>query len=459
MEQIAGLPFWEVAFDADGDPSGPARDALLAGVRERGITDLVVFAHGWNSDPVGARRLYEAFFGLLAGQLDHVPADRPVTVGLAGVLWPAQRWSDEPIPDFAAAVPLGARVGGAASLGDSPAEPRSRPTTPGLDDRQLAQLHTLFPNATASLDTMAGLLDGPPTTATVDAFHAALTDFATTVAVPSTDGEDEDATPPPEPGAPRMLRDDATQLFDRYRNALVQSGAEPDGGGGRAGIGDALGGLLHGAKEALRQATYWQMKNRAGVVGQRGLGPLLGGLDATRVRVHLVGHSFGARLVSYALAGLPAAPSPVRSLTLLQGAFSHYAFADPMPFDAGRRGALAGMLARVNGPLVACFSEHDGAVGTFYPLASFAAQDDAAAADDALFRWGGMGANGAQGVSAPLDAVQPAGPGAAYRFGAGRALNVDASQVVRTGGPPSGAHSDIVHPELTWIVLAAGGIV
>ena len=25
-------------------------------------------------------------------------------------------------------------------------------------------------------------------------------------------------------------------------------------------------------------------------------------------------------------------------------------------------------------------------------------------------------------------------------------------------GPPSGAHSDIVHPELTWIVLSAGGI-
>ena len=28
-----------------------------------------------------------------------------------------------------------------------------------------------------------------------------------------------------------------------------------------------------GAKEALRQATYWQMKNRAGVVGKQGLGP------------------------------------------------------------------------------------------------------------------------------------------------------------------------------------------
>ena len=47
------------------------------------------------------------------------------------------------------------------------------------------------------------------------------------------------------------------------------------------------------------------MKNRAGTVGRNGLGPLLGRLPAG-VRVHLVGHSFGARLVSFALAGLPA---------------------------------------------------------------------------------------------------------------------------------------------------------
>jgi hypothetical protein len=37
--------------------------------------------------------------------------------------------------------------------------------------------------------------------------------------------------------------------------------------------------------------------------------------------------------------------------------------------------------------------------------------------------------------------------------------NIDCSDVVRAGGPPSGAHSDIVHPELSWVVLKAGGIV
>lgn len=160
--------------------------------------------------------------------------------------------------------------------------------------------------------------------------------------------------------------------------------------------------------------------------------------------------------MSFALLGLPDGRSPVRAVTLLQGAFSHFAFAAPLPFDAGRSGALAGTPSRVAGPVVACFSGYDDAVGRFYPLASFAAQEDAAAAVNPSSRWGGIGANGAQGVGAVQEGIRPAG--AAYGFLPGVVHNLDASEVVRTGGPPSGAHSDIVHPELTWVVLAAGGL-
>ena len=455
---IAGLPFWELTFDADGDQDTTSRDAFLAGVKDTGITDLVVCVHGWGAPAESARTLYQRLFGLLAGQLDQVPADLPVTVGLAGVIWPAQRWPDEPIPDFPATA--AASPGGAASLSEASDGTQGEPVSAELDSETLATLKALFPAATGPLDTMAGILhNSTPSADALTMFHEALTAFSERAAVPGDDGEGDPATPPPGEGQPRMLRDEPMDLFERYRDALETSGMTFAGGDGQAGIGDSLRGILNGAKEALRAATYWQMKNRAGVVGRRGLGPLLGRLDATRVRVHLVGHSFGARLVSFALAGLPPGPSPVRAVTLLEGAFSHFAFADPLPFDASRKGALAGMLARINGPLVVCFSSHDSAVGTFYPLASFAAQDDSAAATDALFRWGGLGADGAQGVSARLDGIQPAGPGTTYRFTVGQALNVDASEVVRRGGPPSGAHSDIVHPELTWIVLSAGGIV
>ena len=440
---MAGLRFWELTFDKDGDTDAVARDRFLAEVRDAGLTDLVVFSHGWNNDHRIATELYERFFGLLAGQL---PAARRDSVGLVGVFWPSQRWSDEPIPDFATA-PAGT-VGGAAA-----AVPRETAVAgePELDKQTLAQLQELFPDAADQLTEMATLLGTPPTDAALTRFHDLLAEFSTRAGAGGDDGEGTGPVQPP------MLIDDARTLFERYRDTLSSVGVSfQDGGaGGAAGLGDALHGIWQGAKEALRQATYWQMKNRAGVVGKTGLGPVLGRLP---VRVHLVGHSFGARLVSYALAGLPDGPSPVKSVTLLQGAFSHFAFARPLPFDAGRNGALAGMLARVDGPLTACFSTHDLAVGRIYPLASLAARDDSAGAQDALFRWGGMGADGAQGVQARLDPIRPATPGTTYRFAAGSALNVDASEVVRAGGPPAGAHSDIVHPELTWLVLLAAGL-
>lgn len=457
--EIAGLPFWEMTFDADGDPDAAQRATFLTEVRGRGITDLIIFSHGWNNDRRVARMLYDRFFGILAGQLRHVPPDRPTTVGLAGVLWPSQLWSDEQIPDFAAP----AESGGAASLTDpEPADEAA--ADPTLDQETLASLRELFPAAVEPIDQMARLLTVPPTDQTQREFHQHLKEFSARAGVAGDDGEDDPVREGRAPTEPRMLLDEPTALFERYRDTLRAIGVTVDEpGGGAAGLMDRLRGIGNGMKEAFRQATYWQMKNRAGVVGKRGLGPLIGQLHelAPQVRVHLVGHSFGARVVSYALAGLPGDldPLPVKAVTLLQGAFSHFAFARPLPLDANRNGALAGMLDRIDGPLTACFSSHDSAVGTFYPLASRAARDDSAAAEDPHFRWGGIGADGAQGVHARLDSIRPAGPGTTYRFSPRQALNIDASEIVRTGGPPSGAHSDIVHPELTWIVLTASRIV
>lgn len=460
---IAGLPFWELTFDADGDQDTGQSDTFLTEVRDRNITDLIVFSHGWNNNPRIARDLYTAFFGILAGQLGHVPADKPVVVGLAGVIWPSQLWSDQPIPDFPTTMGSGGGDGaGAASLGGTTADDPSNPADPTLDQETLDSLRQVFPAAIDPLEKMAALLATPPTTDAQTEFYRQLKEFNRLAGVPSGDGENDPAA---DPALPRMLQNDnATAVFERYRDALQELGVPLAAStGGQAGLGDAIRGIWNGAKEALRGTTYWQMKNRAGVVGQSGLGPLIGRLHQSRpqVRVHLIGHSFGARLVSYALAGLPdtADTSPVKSLTLLQGAFSHFAFAQPLPFDAGRNGALAGMLARIDGPLTVCFSSHDSAVGKMYPLASIAAGQDSAAADDLLYRWGGMGADGAQGVQAELTSIRPAGPGTTYPYTPGSALNVDASEVVRTGGPPSGAHSDILHPELTWIVLTAGRIV
>ena len=187
-------------------------------------------------------------------------------------------------------------------------------------------------------------------------------------------------------------------------------------------------GCWHGAKEALRQATYWQMKNRAGTVGRNGLGPLLGRLPAG-VRVHLVGHSFGARLVSFALAGLPAgAPSPVRAVTLLQGAFSHFAFASPLPFDAGRSGALAGMLARIDGPLVGLLLQPRRRGRHVLPAGLVRRPRRLGGAPTTRSLGGAGWVRTARRASVPRS-TPSGGAGSPYGFSPGAALNIDASEV------------------------------
>ena len=199
------------------------------------------------------------------------------------------------------------------------------------------------------------------------------------------------------------------------------------------GIGNPFTALWSGAREVLRTMSYYEMKNRAGVVGTNGLGPLLASL--TGVRIHLIGHSFGARLVSYALSGLPGtatgAASPVKSLTLIQGAFSHFTFASTLPFDGSRGGGLAGLGRRVDGPLVATFTSADRAVGWWYPTASMLARQDSQADDDVLYRWGAMGHDGYQqnpaAVTMPL-----AEAGKPYSFAPGTFYVLDANDVIKT---------------------------
>jgi pimeloyl-ACP methyl ester carboxylesterase len=177
--------------------------------------------------------------------------------------------------------------------------------------------------------------------------------------------------------------------------------------------------------------------------------------------VHLVGHSFGARVVSYALKGMSAAAtgpaSPVKSLTLIQGAFSHFAFAPKLPHDQSRSGALAGMAVRVDGPILVTHSQHDLAVCDRYPQASIISREDAAAFDELRYRFGGMGADGAQAVDAEAVSFRPAGQG--YPMAKGQFLNLNGDDLITRGNPPSGAHSDIFYEEIAWAVMLAAGVV
>jgi hypothetical protein len=165
--------------------------------------------------------------------------------------------------------------------------------------------------------------------------------------------------------------------------------------------------------------------------------------------------------VSFALRGLPQGVHTVKSVTLLQGAFSHYAFAARLPHDARAGGVLQGQQNRIDGTLLCCYSHFDSALGTMYPLASRMAGDARGVAAVDIGRtlgakWGAMGHDGVQAVPGTKDFKLA--DALKTKLPASGCVNIDAAAVVKQGEPPSGAHSDIVHRELAQLVLAAGRI-
>ncbi|MEU1149132.1 serine-threonine protein kinase [Streptomyces sp. NPDC005863] len=419
-------PYWELTFDADGDVDTAQRAQLLSGADRERVTDLLVFAHGWNNQQKDARKLYQRFLTPcrdLCGP--------GVRLGYVGVLWPAIRFPDEPIPDFDPS---------AAPAAPSAATP---PGEPVLDPATRQALDRAFPDHGVTLDRIAELLaERSRVPSRVYEFGRRVREL---VSLRETHparhfGQDTGA------GEPAMLTDDAVQVCEVFAAARLDTG-EP------ALLGELRERLWDGAHELLRQGTYYAMKRRAGAVGQLGLGPAIGLLaaDVPGIRVHLIGHSFGGRLVSYALRGMPADVRAVKSVTLLQGAFSHYTFAERLPHDKFRGGALHGMQHRVDGPLVACHSHFDDALGRLYPLASKLAGDSTSFLN-LWERWGAIGYNGVRAV-----------PGTrrielGQQVPAEGCVSIDVSSVVRRGGPPAGAHSDICHEELARVVFAAGRI-
>lgn len=442
---------WEFTFDSEGDPDTAQRDAFLKGVKDEAITDLVIFSHGWNNSPSIATSLYDRFFAPFPSLLEG--RGSKAKVGYAGVIWPSMRWTDEPIPDFTAKSD-GASPPDADDAASFEAAEAVHVLPQSLGQETQAALDMAFPGHTDTIAKLAGLLqERPEESARLDEFFK----LAKSLVEDGTEGVDTDKEAGEQPemlvGAPR-------RVCDGFRLALTRSGVRFPAADDDAASFDGLRALWNGAREMLRQTTYYEMKRRSGLVGRQGLGPVLVQLqsDFDHLRVHLVGHSFGGRLVSFALKDLPD-DSCVASVTLLQAAFSHFAFADSLPHDPANSGALRGARDKVSGPIVACFSKHDDAVGTFYPIASRLKGDDASAVE-LVSRWGALGHDGVQGIdgvsTTPIGVV--AGPDG-FAFPSKGYGNVDAASVVFRGGPPSGAHSDICHPELASVVLAAGRFV
>jgi pimeloyl-ACP methyl ester carboxylesterase len=145
-------------------------------------------------------------------------------------------------------------------------------------------------------------------------------------------------------------------------------------------------------------------------------------------RLHLAGHSFGARVVTAAAA---ASEVPVASVTLLQAAFSHRSFSG----TGAPEGAFRSLLTRPQlvGPVVVTYTHNDKAVLLAYAVASRLARQAGAGLGDADDPYGGLGANGAVATT-EVDPGTLGNEETRYRFAPRRITNLRADRCVAGHG-------------------------
>lgn len=437
MTELSGFPNFEVQFTKEGTTHDAAEVAALTrGLASGQATDLVVLAHGWNNDMEDARRLYKAFAERMRAVADagHMPAAAQRKLAILGVLWPSKKFAEASLI-----------AGGAAGL--------SGQGSRAVLTRQIDDLTGVFtsPEADAALaqarELVPKLEDSPRAR---EQFADLIRSILPRAAAEGAE-EDQSRVFFALTGGQVMSR--LGQPIPLRHGSSGGAAALGDAGPGRgeaAGLGEFFTGVNAAARNLLNFATFYQMKERAGTIGVAGLNPLLRSLRAQqpKLKMHLVGHSFGARLVTTATAGRDGAPDlNPDSLTLLQGAFSHNGFAEK--FDGSRNGAFRRVVTDhlVGGPIVVTNTKNDAAVGTAYPLASLISGQDTSHTGDRNDPFGGLGRNGAQHTPEASDGTL-LGLGGAYDFKSGKVYNLNADGIISD-------HSDICHDEVAYAMFAA----
>ena len=425
--------YYILPFDADGVCTGPlTRAHLLANLQ--GVTDIYLFSHGWNNDWSAATKRYEAFirgYQALRSSLG-LAMPTPYKPLLCGVFWPSQAlalFDSEKGPGFASAAAQDADIGVMQSV--------------------LAEIAAQLPAAKrARFHALATAAALPPADATE------LAELLAGVLHDVTDSEAGAAAAP--------------SAADLIASATALAPEEPDydaigavGGGTAAGTPQAAGGIggflkALDPRNLIKPFTVWQMKDRAGKVGAVGVAPLLDDLlttsDAT-TRVHLLGHSYGCKVVMTATCRMQQAARKIESALLLQPAISQYAFSESVP-ERNVPGGFHPALTRVRTPITATFSRHDTPLHGMFHL-SVRRHNDLGelqyAGDESPSKFAALGGYGPRGTaSATVAPIRT--PGDAYTLPSAPALlGVDGAAHIDGHG---GILNDAVW-YLTWTLSTA----
>jgi hypothetical protein len=438
MKTIGSVPVFEVEFDKSGKLFDASQlTALTDHIAGKQATDLLLFAHGWNNDMADARKLYTNFFTEFGAFIPATGGTR--TFAGAAILWPSKKFTDkELIPG-----------GGAASLSSQElAAIRARLKDLGKEPVRLGKVEPVSAAKQKKIAKAEKLLKQ------VETDPQAQEEFVRIVRSLLSDraAHNDDGTKDFFKVKERKLLDGLSAPI--AATATVGAGGAAAGGfstlsvsasGGAADLGD---GIVSGIRRLLNFTTYYQMKERAGTVGTNGVAGIIAKIKQKRpsIRLHLIGHSFGGRVVTAATDAAGGAHK-IDTLTLLQAAFSHNGLA--AKFDGKSDGFFRKVVTgkKVRGPILVTCTKNDRAVGIAYPLASRLGGQNAAAFGDENDAYGGIGRNGAvktpEAIKGSLQAANTA-----YALAGGSIYNLNADAFIAD-------HSDICRPQVAWALACS----
>ncbi|WP_373500305.1 alpha/beta fold hydrolase [Desulfococcus sp.] len=427
MDDGIEVPFYIIPFDKRGICDGPeTRRHLINSVKEGAYSDIFLFSHGWNNDWSVATKRYEDFLKgyMTMRRARNLPMPSGYRPLLVGIFWPSTALvfgESETGPKIAAADPeaMDARVAEERreirELADElPADQAGRfyelVQKPGLSEPEALELAKIARSF----------------------YHE--TDDELQTGSPLSEKEIVSLWAAASPEAEADLEDFGT------------TGGAASEGPQAAGLGDLFKKL--DPRNIVRTLTVYQMKDRAGTVGARGVGPLLRELLAAgSSRLHLIGHSYGGKVVLSAAGFGDDLPRKVESMLLLQPAVSHLCFAQKVP-GTDHPGGYREALARVNKPILTTFSAHDFPLTKTFHLA-LRRKDDLgeakiAGVGDPPSKYAALGGFGPRGAGEALIDIRDAGQ--PYQWPAGtEIIGLRGTRTIK-------GHGDISN-ESTWWAL------
>jgi hypothetical protein len=346
VESSDPVPWYIIPFDKKGICTGPlTRDHLLTHLQDETYTDILLFSHGWNNDWKAATERYEHF---LKGFMDlrrthHLNYSRPVRPLLVGIFWPST------------ALVMPWEVGPTIA-----AEPQQTDEAVSQERQEIQTLAEMVAPEDVPLFYRLAQLER------LNRDEALQLARILTPVYADPDIDDDLLIVGPSASPKELvslwqrnsrLPEDTSGDFG-FADEVTESEKSSVAGINQPELaGDWLGNIS--PRDVIRAATVLQMKDRAGVVGAHGVSSLLQDLlaQSNEARLHLIGHSYGCKVVLSALCYKPL-PRPVNSVLLLQPAISYLCFATDAT-GAGQPGGYRGALAKVEQPILSTFSPHD----------------------------------------------------------------------------------------------------